>query len=198
MKMDTHACMLLDSRGEPLAHAELLESGGGQLRVRVLGGRADSVTEHEMLQLLGLGDDDLCLLGRLARREGDIVVLERLHELPCSVRQNLRMPVQFDTFVYPVSGRWHGRRPAQGHDLSCGGIAFFCPAELQDGECVEIVIPVTAEPLLLRCRILRRRLSARDEPLYAAKFIDLCHDEEIMLREAVFGIQLSRYARSAR
>lgn len=187
--------MLLDSRDEPLAHGLLLSAPDeDELQVQVLGGRVGNVVNHEMLQLVGLADNAGSILGRVVRQNGDIVVLERLQALADSVRQNLRMPVQFDTFLYPVSGKWKGRMRAEAHDLSCGGIAFFCHGDLQDGECVEIVIPVTTEPLLLRCKILRRRLSARDEPLYAAKFIDLCHDEEIMVREAVFGIQLSRYA----
>ena len=187
--------LLLDSRDEPLAHGELLNAPDqDELRVRVLDNDMDSVVNHEMIQLIGASDNAASLLGRVVSRSGDVVVLERLQTLGDSVRQNLRMPVQFHTFIYPVTGTWRGRREAEAHDLSCGGIAFFCPAALDAGECVEIVIPVTSNPLILRCKILRRRLSARDEPLYAAKFIDLCHDEEIMVREAVFGIQLSRYA----
>ena len=186
---------LLDSRDEPLAHGQLLNvPDQDELHVRVLDNSVDDVVNHEMIQLVGVSDDAASLLGRVMRRSGDVVVLERLQALADSVRQNLRMPVQFHTFIYPVTGAWRGRRNAEAHDLSCGGIAFFCPSELETGECVEIVIPVTSSPLILRCKILRRRLSARDEPLYAAKFLDLCHDEEVMVREAVFGIQLSRYA----
>ena len=57
---------------------------------------------------------------------------------------------------------------------------------------MEVVIPVTSQPLVLRMKILRRRSSSRKEPLYAAQFVDLLREEESMVREAVFSIQLQK------
>ncbi len=53
-----------------------------------------------------------------------------------------------------------------------------------------MVIPITEEPVVLRCVVLRQRMSGRSIPLYAAKFMDLCPDEDRMVREAVFNVQL--------
>lgn len=99
-----------------------------------------------------------------------------------------------------MSGSWRGRRPVETHDLSCGGIAFFCGREFQIGEQFEVVVPVTSEPLVVKGQILRQRpVDGREDTLYAAKFIDLCNDEETILREAVFNLQLSgRPRRTAR
>ena len=54
----------------------------------------------------------------------------------------------------------------------------------------QIVIPVTSQPLLVDIKILRERPSPEPIPLYAAAFTDLIHDQETMIREAVFSIQL--------
>ena len=71
------------------------------------------------------------------------------------------------------------------------GVIVRTDHSLQVGEQVEVVIPVTAQPLVVRCQILRMRPTERASyVLYAAKFLELCNDEETMLREAVFNLQL--------
>ena len=42
-----------------------------------------------------------------------------------------------------------------------------------------MVIPVTEEPVILRCEILRRQELRNDKLLYAVKFVDMCEDEEV-------------------
>ena len=75
-------------------------------------------------------------------------------------------------------------------DISCGGIAFYGQYGLENGETLEIVIPITANPLVLRCEILRQQTLRNNRAFYAAKFVDMCNDEETLLREAVFRVQL--------
>ena len=72
----------------------------------------------------------------------------------------------------------------------CGGVAFYCAPTLQVGDCCEIVIPVTVQPVILKCQILRRNDLSGERCLYAAKFIEMCHAEETFVREAVFRVQL--------
>ena len=85
------------------------------------------------------------------------------------------------------------------NDLSCGGVAFFTDHSLRAGEHFEVVIPVTSEPLVVAGEILRVRPSdSGGSILYAAKFVNLCNDEETLLREAVFNLQLSGRPRPAR
>ena len=72
----------------------------------------------------------------------------------------------------------------------CGGVAFYCAPVLQVGDCCEIVIPVTVQPVILKCQILRRNDLSGERCLYAAKFIEMCDDEETVVREAVFRVQL--------
>ena len=64
----------------------------------------------------------------------------------------------------------------------------------QVDEVAEIVIPVTAEPLVLRVKILRERPSPEPIPLYAAEFVDMLREEENMVCEAVFSLQFRHTA----
>lgn len=183
--------IIADSQSNPLARA-ILEStpDAPTLRIKVLDGGVKNVLEHEVVQLIGLSDGAPALTGRLLHREGDSLQLEPLAALGDKVRQNLRVPVRFDSFVYPVTGSWKGRFPITCHDLSCGGIAFFCEHTFQAGEVVELVIPITEQPLLVKSKILRTRPSNSEIPLYASEFVELVHGMESMLREAVFGRQI--------
>ena len=55
---------------------------------------------------------------------------------------------------------------------------------------VQVVLPVTDSPLLLRAKILRDLPTEDPVPLYASRFVDLCLDEEMAIRKAVFSIQI--------
>ena len=66
--------------------------------------------------------------------------------------------------------------------------------KLEVDEVAEIVIPVTAEPLVLRVKILRERPSPEPIPLYAAEFVDMLREEENMVCEAVFSLQFRHTA----
>lgn len=187
--------LLLDSGGTVLARGSL-ESPPDfyNVQIRVTDGKVMEVMEHEDLQLIALEEDAQNLIGRIIGRRGDVIVLEKLKNLGAEARQNLRMPVTFDSFIYPLTGAWTGRRRVRANDLSCGGISFFCDEPLENGEQMEVVIPVTNQPLVLRCKILRRRLSGGTGTLYAAEFADTCDDEERLVREAVFSIQIKSHA----
>lgn len=188
---------LLDSRNAVLAQGRLENPPDApDWQVRVPEDKISAVMEHEEIQLVPIDGDGDALLGRVRRNRNDLIVLQKLHSLGSEMRQNLRMPTHFQSFIYPVSGGWKGRRQAEATDLSCGGVAFFCAQQLEDGEVVELVVPITSEPLILKCQVLRRRPSDRkDEVLYAAKFVEMCDDEEMIVREAVFSVQVRSRAR---
>ena len=185
--------LVLDSRGDPLARAMLEgRQDTPTLQFEILDGKTDAVMAHEQLQFIPIADGRQALLGRVQRCRGERVTVEKLQRLDSELRQNLRMPISFHTLVYPISGSWKGRRWVESNDLSCGGIAFFSRYPLEDREQFELVVPITAQPVVLRCEIIRKRPCSREgEEMYAAKFVDMCHDEEMLVREAVFNVQLS-------
>lgn len=185
--------LLLDSNNVPLAYGSIESPlSASTIEVRIVDGELSQVLEHEKLQLVGMDVDKPSLLGRIITCHEDVITLEKLKSLGTEIRENLRMPVRFESLIYPLDGAWRGCRHVRSHDLSCRGVAFFCAAPLEKGEQIEIVIPITGVPLILKCQILRIRPSNGTAPLFAAKFIDLCSDEERILREAVFNIQLQK------
>ena len=185
--------LVLDSQGTPVAHC-ISEDGLEQQEWLLEADPRDAelLAGHTYLKLVGTSDRVAAAEGRVVERRGDQFRVESVRKLGREVRKNLRLPVRFESYLYPISGGWRGRYSAVGFDLSCGGVAFYCGGPLEIGEQVEIVIPVTVEPLVLRVEILRRRPSEGPVPLWAAKFLDLLHEEEMMVREAVFSLQLRR------
>ena len=197
--------LLLDEAGNALAQVRPqgpAATEGTLWQLVVMNDKIDDVLEYKRFKLLSIEDSSPSYEGALVRHRNDIIQLEvrKTAAAGNDMRKNLRVPVEVNSFAYPLSGSWRGRRAVETHDLSCGGVAFFCDREFQVGEQFEVVIPVTSEPLVVKGQILRQRtVDGREDTLYAAKFIDLCNDEETILREAVFNLQLSgRPRRTAR
>lgn len=191
--------LLLDSVNNPLARGRMEgPANGNVLQLLVLDDDVEKVGRHEVIVLMSMNGDDPPLQCRILRQRGDRIALEKIASLDPELRRNLRVPIKFDTFIYPITGRWRGRRAIQSIDLSCGGVAFYGDEGLEVGERMEIVIPLTAQAVILRCQILRKQELRNDKLLYATKFVDMCEDEEVTVREAVFSIQLqSRPAHTA-
>lgn len=190
--------LLLDSVNNPLARGQLEGPSNGQiLQMLVLDEDVEQVACHEVIVLMSMGTNEPPLQCRIVRQRGDRVALEKIASLDPDLRRNLRVPIKFDTFIYPVTGRWRGRRAVQSIDLSCGGVAFYGDDGLEVEEKLELVIPVTEQPVILRCQILRKQELRNGKLLYAVKFVDMCEDEEVTVREAVFSIQLENRPHAA-
>ena len=191
--MEQTLYLMLDSKNNPIARGRIQGKTDGPFwQIQVEDGKIDEILEHKKLKLLSIMDTGPSYEGIIVRSRNDMIQLEVTKLTPADgdMRKNLRVIVQFKSFIYPVSGRWRGRRVVESNDLSCGGIAFFTDHSLQVGEQLEVVIPVTSQPLVVRCELLRMRPTERSDILYAAKFVGLCNDEETLLREAVFNLQL--------
>ena len=183
--------LLLDSVNHPLARGRLEgPAAGDTLQLMVMDNDVDKVACHEVIVLMSMSGSEPPLQCRIVRQRGDRIALEKIASLDPDLRRNLRVPIKFNTFIYPITGRWQGRREIQSIDLSCGGVAFYGDGGLEIEERLELVIPVTEEPVILRCQILRKQELRNDKLLYATKFVDMCEDEEVTVREAVFSIQL--------
>ena len=183
--------LLLDSVNHPLARGRLEgPAAGDTLQLMVMDNDVDKVACHEVIVLMSMSGSEPPLQCRIVRQRGERIALEKIASLDPDLRRNLRVPIKFNTFIYPITGRWQGRREIQSIDLSCGGVAFYGDEGLEIEERLELVIPVTEEPVILRCQILRKQELRNDKLLYATKFVDMCEDEEVTVREAVFSIQL--------
>lgn len=184
--------LLLNEFDVPVARGRLLNSPDApQLQVKLVEGQIETIEEMTMLKLVGLTMDQPTLLGKILRCSSDSFILGEI-ATGVSIRETLRVPVNFETLIYPVSVKWTGRRKVRFVDLSGGGIAFFCDEEMERGELIEVVIPITPEPLVLKAQILRVK-EKENHTIYAAKFVDMCYDEEKLICEAVFAVQLKQH-----
>ena len=191
--------LILGSDGSPINQG-VLESPPGmeilQLKLTQDEDEAPDLTGCGEIQLVSLDDAAPSMRGEIVRQRGNRLSIRPTARLGIEARENLRILTDFESVMYPVSGYWKGQRKITGHDLSCGGLAFHTDQPLKDREIVEAVLPVTDEPLVVRMRILRQLPTEEGAvPLYAARFVDLCMDEEFLIRKAVFSIQISSAAR---
>lgn len=185
--------LIMDMQDNPLGRGEReTPPDVSPMRMEILDDKIDDVACHEKIKLLSMTGAP-ALECKILRSRGDFVMLEVLATASpagTDMRRNLRVPVEFDSLLYPVNGIWPGRRTARSVNLSCGGIAFEARPGLWTQEIVEIVVPTVEAPLILKGEILRQRDLDNGKVFYAAKFVDMCEDEEMLLRETVFSIQL--------
>lgn len=185
--------LILDSKGTPLANAVLESPPNSEvLQIRVLNDKVEAVAAHREIQLIGIDNGTPDRVGVIVRQRDDRLVVQPTAALGPAARENLRILTDFESVMYPVTGRWKGQRSLRAKDLSCGGIAFYSGIPLEDREIVEMVLPVTDSPVVVRAQMIRQLKDESSQlPLYAAKFVDLIQDEEALIRKAVFSIQIT-------
>ena len=189
--MEERLYLLLDSKGTPLANAVLESPPNSEvLQIRVLNDKVEDVAAHREIQLIGIDDSTPNRVGVIVRQREDQLVIQPTAALDANARENLRTLTSFSSVMYPVSGRWKGQKNVKGKDLSCGGVAFYSDCRLENREIVELVLPVTDQPLVVKTQVIRTLEEEGAPPLYAAKFVDLIQDEEALIRKAVFSIQI--------
>ncbi|MBQ9520969.1 MAG: PilZ domain-containing protein [Oscillospiraceae bacterium] len=181
---------LMDKNSNYLARGSLQNNpDNDNMLFKVLDGNIDEILRMEIVQVVPADKTKSVTMGKAVSRRANVVTIEHMRDMGMGVRKNFRMPVDFESFIYPDSG---GRYIIKSIDLSCGGIAFYTVAELPTGSQMEVVIPITAEgPVIVRCTILRAFPFAPPIHKYACQFVGLIQDEENAIQEAVFNIQLA-------
>lgn len=191
--------LLLDSQNVPLAHVIIEGDPRNEiLTARITDEKAEDVLEHEIYRLLGLEKQQPLIQCQLVSKKEKRIVLERTSFLAPELQKDLRVPLHVNSFLYFPLENGFGRYEIQFVDISCGGMAFYGPEGVEKQENLEVVLPITAQPLIVPCKILSAKKLYSDKMLCAAKFCDLCNAEEKMIREAVFGIQLEERSRQIR
>lgn len=188
-KKEPPTCLLLSKDSMLLAKGELKSAADDpSIEVKILSGDIEKIETMEIVQVIPSDKTMRAQMGKYLSRRGDLVVLEPMRGFGAALRENFRVPVDFESFMYPQEG---GRAVFHALDLSCGGLAMYSDRALAVGEVCEVVIPITAEgPLILDCEILRATPFEGRTQKYAGRFVDLIHDQESALREAVFQIQV--------
>ena len=188
---DSGIYLLMDSNSRLLARGSHHEFESQYLFFTLIEGELLDIEQANIIQVVPQDGSRPPQMTRYAGFRNGIVALEPMRKAGAAIRKNFRVPVVFDSFVYPASG---ARSTMRSVDLSCGGIAFHSPHAFAPNEVFEVVVPlVSEEPLLLHAEALRARSDPGVGNFYACKFVDLIDDEESLLREAVFAIQIKSY-----
>jgi len=106
-------------------------------------------------------------------------------------RSSPRPQIACQVEVHREAGAEPPRIISYTQDISSGGLFIVTPAELPNGEQVEVVIstPSTWEPLTLRAMVAWRRPAAGADPAgIGLKFVELSPDEQIALGEFVASL----------
>ncbi len=181
-------CIIATPESVPLMKGELLSPiGAPTIQIRVTQGKPEDALECGVVQIIPQSGNSL-MLGRVVKQRDCMLLLDPLPTSGAALRSNLRIPVDFLTYAYPEDG---GRVAVRADDLSSGGIAFYCTRDFELKALIEVVIPITEpEPLILPCRILRKKVQSDSVFHYGGQFVDIIHDEECRIREAVFNTQI--------
>ncbi len=184
--------LLLNDEDVPFGRGVLLTAPtASEFCVKLMDGGSDEIKENKLITLVGTRQTMPTLHGAVSAISGNTLKLRPVTSKE-DVREMLRVDVAFDSLIYPINGQWSGRRTVEFIDLSCGGVAFCCEEPLERGELIEVVVPVTPQPLLVRSKILRVWKKG-GRTCYAVRFVDMCYEEEKLICEAVFAIQLEQH-----
>lgn len=185
--------LISDYIHRPLAVAKLTSQPGEKpLLLEIFHYEPDiapkALTVQQKVCLIDI-DRDAAMEGLIVNQGGNRILVQPGKLLGPDERKNLRVRTKFESLMFPISGSWQGQQKFISQDLSSGGIAFYTDIPLECGERLELVIPVMEPPLLVKATILR---PLPGKNLYAAKFYDLTHDEDSLIRKSVFALQLTR------
>lgn len=184
----TDVYTLLGSDSRPLARATRHEFESPFLFFTLIEGELRSLREAQGIQVIPPPDmDQKPQIARYAGYHDGIVALQPIRGTGSAMRENFRVPADFDSHAYPDFSD-----PVEIHavDLSCGGIAFRSSHPFSPKEIFEVDIPLTSgKQLVLRAQALRARTDPKGGAVYACRFVDLTDDAEMLLRETMFVLQ---------
>lgn len=164
----------------------------GTMQLRITEGNMEIASEYKSICLIGDSREDDSNMCLVLRQNDDVIMVKKIKSLNPELRRSFRVSVEFDTFIYPVSGKWKGRYSAKSIDISCGGIAFYSKGDFQIGEIGEIVISNLSKPVIVKMQIIRKEAFKDGLIYYASKFINLSPDEDKEVCKSVFSVQVQK------
>lgn len=144
------------------------------------------------LQFLGFDESSPSFAGKVTRRRGNRMAVERGASLGDTALDNLRVPFEHDSFIYPVSQDWQGRLSVRTHSLSCGAVGFYAKRGLQENEVVEVAIHVREGALLIQGKVVSQHQDTKGIFDTVVKFLSGVDDVERMVRREVLYLQLQQ------
>ncbi|NLK37281.1 MAG: PilZ domain-containing protein [Epulopiscium sp.] len=123
--------------------------------------------------------------------KGEKLFVENLKNITAQLRSDLKVRVSYKSSVRVIDSASPLNINIQSRDISCGGICFQAEQDLMTTELYETVVPITQDPIILKLRIIRKVFDKeKNVYVYGARFVELKHNEERMLRQAIFRLQM--------
>lgn len=184
--------IILDDNQQTLASAILMEQQGQRKIFELTSTPSIDLLSLPAINILSLNSTEfMAWRGKVERLRGDQFYFWAEDRIDERLRRHLRIPMSFQTYLYPVSGVLF-RLPVVSKDISCGGIAIYSMEPLLTDQVFEIALPCTEPPLLVRLKVLRPLPSGSN--LYSCQFVDLLPAEEAMIRECIFEYDLHHHS----
>lgn len=190
--MDNEMYLLLTRDQKPVGKG-VLQSGSVRdvLQLKITDGDPEELRRCEVLCLIGSEPGEVPVMCKITGCRNESIVLKKVMTLDPKLRRTYRVPMHFDSFLYPVpESTWKGRIPVEAVDMSCGGFAFKAENALQEGSIAELVIPNIENPVLLNIKVLHKETLSDGRVLYGSKFLYECPQEEQAVFRSVLSIQL--------
>ena len=184
--------IILDDNQQTLASAILMEQQGQRKIFELTSTPSTDLLSLPAINILSLNSTEfMAWRGKAERLRGDQFYFWAEDRIDERLRRHLRIPMSFQTYLYPVSGVLF-RLPVVSKDISCGGIAIYSMEPLLTDQVFEIALPCTEPPLLVRLKVLRPLPSGSN--LYSCQFVDLRPAEEAMIQECIFEYDLHHHS----
>lgn len=148
-------------------------------------GRMKKVRFHKLEEYAEIFEADVYQI-----KEGRLFV-ENLKNITATLRSDLKMKVSYKSTLRSLEGTSRKNLEIKARDISCGGMCFETEKDLMMTELYETVVPITRIPLVLNLKILRKTYDEeRNIYVYGCRFVELNNNEDRLLREAVYRLQM--------
>ena len=184
--------IILDDNQQTLASAILMEQQGQRKIFELTSTPSTDLLSLPAINILSLNSTEfMAWRGKAERLRCDQFYFWAEDRIDERLRRHLRIPMSFQTYLYPVSGVLF-RLPVVSKDISCGGIAIYSMEPLLTDPVFGIALPCAEPPLLVRLNVLRTRPSGSN--LYSCQFVDLLPPEDAMNQECIFEYDLHHHS----
>ena len=134
----------------------------------------------------------------------DKIYVDNIENVSATLRSELKIKAKFNTTISSVDDVENQEDEVynlqvSAKDISCGGFCFVCERALDTSILYETIIPLWEEPMIVNFRILRKvEMPETEQYSYGCKFENLNHQEERILREAIFRLQMMMHRKQRR
>lgn len=196
--MATNKYVLLTENNVVLAEAVLVFSNGKNMVFRVSSAKSMSrLSGYNCLRYHKMESYAETFEGQVYDLKMDKIYLQEIKNISATMRSELKVKVKYDSIIRSVEDSSVINQSIHAKDISCGGMCFTCSQDLSTSIVYETIVPITSDPVIVGFEIIRK---SQDEDtgefIYGCRFRGMNNREEIMLRQAVYKLQMILYKKT--